>query len=60
MHDYQKAYGIEYAVLRYFNATGADQDGEIGESHESETHIILLVLDAAAGKCPDIKVFGVD
>ena len=58
--DYHKAYGIQYVVLRYFNAAGADPDGEIGESHNPETHIIPLVLDAASGKRPNIKVFGTD
>lgn len=60
LKDYHNAYDLEYAVLRYFNAAGADPDGEIGESHDPETHIIPLVLDAAAGKRPDIKVFGTD
>lgn len=58
--DYRKAYGMKFAVLRYFNAAGADPDGEIGESHDPETHIIPLVLDAASGKRPEIKVFGTD
>ena len=58
--DYAKAYGLKFAVLRYFNAAGADPDCEIGESHNPETHIIPLVLDAASGKRPDIKVFGTD
>ena len=58
--DYHKAYGLQYVVLRYFNAAGADPDGEIGERHNPETHIIPLVLDAASGKKPDIKVFGTD
>lgn len=58
--DYHKAYGLQYVVLRYFNAAGADPDGEIGESHNPETHILPLVLDAASGKRPDIKVFGTD
>ncbi|MCR4745882.1 MAG: UDP-glucose 4-epimerase GalE, partial [Lachnospiraceae bacterium] len=58
--DYKKAYGLQFAVLRYFNAAGADPDGEIGESHDPETHIIPLVLDAASGKRADIKVFGTD
>ncbi len=58
--DYHRAYGLEYAVLRYFNAAGCDPDGEIGESHDPETHIIPLVLDAAGGQRPDIKVFGTD
>ena len=58
--DYQKAYDLKFVVFRYFNAAGADQDGEIGEDHEPETHLIPLVLDAAIGKRPDIKVFGTD
>ncbi len=58
--DYSKAYGIQFVVLRYFNAAGADPEGEIGESHTPETHIIPLVLDAASGKRTDIKVFGTD
>lgn len=60
LKDYRRAYGIEFAVLRYFNAAGADPEGEIGESHDPETHIIPLVLDAASGKREDIKVFGTD
>ncbi len=58
--DYAMAYDLKFVVLRYFNAAGADPDGEIGESHNPETHIIPLVLDAAGGKRPDIKVFGTD
>ena len=58
--DYNKAYGLKFAALRYFNAAGADPDGEIGENHNPETHIIPLVIDAAYGKRPDIKVFGSD
>lgn len=60
LKDYQRAYGMQFAVLRYFNAAGADPDGEIGESHNPETHIIPLVLDAASGKREEIQVFGVD
>lgn len=58
--DYNHAYGLQFVVLRYFNAAGADPDGEIGESHDPETHIIPLVLDAASGLRPDVKVFGTD
>ena len=58
--DFHKAYGLNFVVLRYFNAAGADPDGEIGESHDPETHIIPLVLDAASGLRPDVKVFGTD
>lgn len=58
--DYHTAYGLEFVVLRYFNAAGADPEGEIGESHNPETHIIPLVLDAASGRREEIKVFGTD
>ncbi|MCM1082165.1 MAG: UDP-glucose 4-epimerase GalE [Clostridium sp.] len=58
LEDYRKAYGIQYVVLRYFNAAGADPAGEIGESHRPETHIIPLVLDAASGKKDSVNVFG--
>lgn len=60
LRDYQKAYGLQFVVLRYFNAAGADPKGELGESHNPETHLIPLVLDAAAGNREDIKVFGTD
>lgn len=60
LRDYRKAYDMEYVVLRYFNAAGADPDGDIGESHNPETHIIPLILDAASGKRKDIKIFGTD
>ena len=58
--DYAAAYGLRFAVLRYFNAAGADPDGEIGESHDPETHVIPLILDAASGKRDSFKVFGTD
>lgn len=58
--DYGAAYGLRSVALRYFNAAGADPEGEIGEDHNPETHLIPLVLDAASGKRPDIKVFGTD
>ena len=58
--DYSAAYGLQFVVLRYFNAAGADPDGEIGENHEPEPHLIPLILDAASGKRPNVKVFGTD
>jgi len=58
--DYARAYGLRYVSLRYFNAAGADIDGEIGELHDPETHLIPLVLDAAAGKRDYVKIFGSD
>lgn len=60
LEDYHRAYGLNYCCLRYFNAAGADPDGEIGESHTPETHLIPLILDAASGKRESICVFGTD
>lgn len=60
MADYHKAYGLNYTCLRYFNAAGADPDGEIGESHKPETHLIPLILDAAGGQREAISIFGTD
>jgi len=58
--DYDLAYGLKYVALRYFNACGADLEGEIGENHNPESHLIPLILDAALGKREDIKIFGTD
>lgn len=57
---YGPAYGIRYAALRYFNAAGADPEGEIGEGHEPETHVIPLAIRAALGQAGPISVFGDD
>src|SRR5512134_1600986 len=58
--DYDRAYGVKAACLRYFNAAGADPEGELGERHEPETHLIPLVLQAASGRRPDVGIFGTD
>jgi UDP-glucose 4-epimerase len=60
LKDYSSAYGIESIVFRYFNAAGADPDGELGEDHDPETHLIPLVLQAAAGKRSGVSIFGSD
>lgn len=60
LKDYEKAYGLRYTVFRYFNASGADDSGDIGESHNPETHLIPLVLKAASGERESIKIFGTD
>lgn len=60
LQDFEVAHGLRSISLRYFNAAGADPEGEIGEAHDPETHLIPLVLDAAAGKRPAITVFGGD
>ncbi len=58
--DYSKAYSLKYVALRYFNAAGADESGEIGEDHNPETHLIPLVLDAALGRRKHITIYGTD
>ena len=58
--DYDRAYGLKSVCLRYFNAAGADPEGQLGERHEPETHLIPLVLQAASGRRPHIGVFGRD
>jgi UDP-glucose 4-epimerase len=60
LEDYDRAYGLKSVCLRYFNAAGADPDGELGERHEPETHLIPLVLQAASGRRSHISVFGRD
>jgi UDP-arabinose 4-epimerase len=59
LRHYAAAYGLSAVALRHFNAAGADPDGEIGEAHDPETHLIPLVLEAAAGG-PTLTVFGDD
>lgn len=60
LKDYSDAHGFKYVAFRYFNAAGADPEGELGEAHEPETHLIPLVLDAALGIRKSIKIFGTD
>lgn len=54
------AHGLRFTALRYFNASGADPEGRIGESHEPETHLIPLVLQVATGRRPSVSIFGTD
>lgn len=60
LQDFDRAYGLRSVCLRYFNAAGADPEGEYGERHEPETHLIPLILQAASGRRPAITVFGRD
>lgn len=57
---FSAAHGTRYAALRYFNAAGADADGETGEDHDPETHLIPLAIDAALGRRPHVSIFGTD
>lgn len=60
IRDHNVAHGLRAAVFRYFNVAGADPDGEIGEAHRPETHLVPIVLEAAAGLRPEIIVNGID
>lgn len=60
LSDYAHAYGLNSVSLRYFNACGADPEGELGECHDPETHLIPLILQAASGRRESITVFGRD
>ena len=60
LRDFDHAYGLKSVSLRYFNAAGADPDGELGERHIPETHLVPLVLQAASGRRGNITIFGVD
>jgi UDP-arabinose 4-epimerase len=60
LFDFERAHGLKSAIMRYFNAAGASPDGEIGERHDPETHLIPLALDAVAGRGPALTVFGDD
>jgi len=57
---YGNAYGLKWIALRYFNAAGADPDGELGENHDPETHLIPLAIKAALGQRPPVDVYGTD
>jgi UDP-glucose-4-epimerase GalE len=58
--DYAAAYGLGSVALRYFNAAGAAADGQLGEDHDPETHLIPLVLQTALGRRPHVEIFGAD
>jgi len=60
LQAYSRAYGMNYASLRYFNAAGADESGEIGELHNPETHLIPLALAAATEGGAPLRIFGND
>lgn len=60
LEDYSRAYGLKYVALRYFNAAGADPDGDLGEHHDPETHLLPLTLQVAAGRLEQLTVLGDD
>jgi UDP-glucose 4-epimerase len=60
MSDFDKAYGLKYAALRYFNAAGAHESGEIGEDHNPESHLIPIIMQVLNGKREKLGIFGDD
>ncbi|MGI9369961.1 MAG: UDP-glucose 4-epimerase GalE [Ruegeria sp.] len=60
LRNFEVAHGLNHVVFRYFNVAGADPDGEIGEFHRPETHLVPLMLDAIDGKHDTLTVFGMD
>jgi UDP-arabinose 4-epimerase len=60
LDDYGMAYGLRHMALRYFNAAGADPDGEIGEARDVETHLVPLALDAILHRRPPLRILGDD
>lgn len=60
LHWYGQAHSLAWVALRYFNAAGADPDGEIGEDHDPETHLVPLVIQAALGERADVEIYGDD
>ena len=58
--DFAAAYGLPSVIFRYFNAAGADPDGDLGEDHDPETHLIPRVLDTMSGREPYLQIFGDD
>lgn len=60
LRSHERVHGIRFVSLRYFNAAGCDPDGELGENHEPETHLIPLLLDAALGRLPRFEIYGCD
>ena len=60
LEDFERAHGLGYVALRYFNAAGADPEGEIGEDHDPETHLIPLAILAAQRGEPELAIFGTD
>jgi UDP-arabinose 4-epimerase len=60
LHWYGEIHGFSWVALRYFNAAGADPEGELGENHDPETHLIPLAISAALGLIPCLEIYGTD
>ena len=60
LHWLGVSHGLGWVALRYFNAAGADPDGDLGELHDPETHLVPRVIQAALGQIPAVEIFGTD
>ena len=60
LRDFDAAHGLKHVIFRYFNVAGADPEGEVGEFHQPETHLVPLLLDAIDGKRDALTIFGTD
>jgi UDP-glucose 4-epimerase len=60
LRDFRASHGLEHVIFRYFNVAGADPEGEVGEAHDPETHLVPLVLQAVAGLRPALTIHGTD
>ncbi|WP_299877424.1 UDP-glucose 4-epimerase GalE [uncultured Sulfitobacter sp.] len=60
LRDFEAAHGLRHVIFRYFNVAGADPEGEVGEFHQPETHLVPLMLDAIEGKRDALTIYGTD
>ena len=60
LKDFEAAHGLRSVIFRYFNVAGADPEGEVGEFHQPETHIVPIILETVAGKRDHVTIFGTD
>lgn len=60
LFDFEAAYGLKHVIFRYFNVAGADPEGEVGEFHRFETHLIPLILNAAGDRLSNLTIYGID
>lgn len=60
LRDFEAAFGMRSVIFRYFNVAGADPEGEIGEHHQPETHLIPIMLEAIDGQRPALTIYGTD
>lgn len=60
LRDFERSHGLRHVIFRYFNVAGADPEGEVGEFHQPETHLIPVMLDVIDGKRPALTIYGTD